>query len=499
MSIDTPGYGAGSSRAEFVSNDQDRTPEVAKIPPTGISRPEVWARVWFVLAVGTLAYFVPLSEVGRAAFAGSQSVYLVVAPVLAGLVASGYVRAPRGVGDSESDWIGAVLLAVAGFAALWLIEHRLPTMAALWHVDNIELLIWVVASGMVVFSARHILRMWHVWLVGLLLAPVMPFMLLTAHFGGSDTAIAMTSASLGTLAVFLAVRFADRRWRLLSTAVTLALSTAVVLLLAESSLYIRVIVAAGAVPLLVVLAAHRFVRIDRATVNPAVEARLPHRKLHTYVTLVVAALAMLWVHLPMPKPIAVEEVPSDWIAAAALDPVEEFSFIARFLGPEATLTRYRTPGEAGEYQTMVDVMTSPNLARLQDFSEAVWYPSSAPVNYLTYDAGPGAPSGIQTAHSDADAAETQSATNWNAVTWIWQAGSSFQRVTVITSQTKGQAAAPPRPLSAYNVVVEPALWMTRQQQLQAGVVDPSVLASTKMVVNRLLSGVKPQPAANATP
>ncbi|CAN5429949.1 hypothetical protein BH11ACT6_BH11ACT6_46820 [soil metagenome] len=498
MSINTPRYGAGFSGTEFVSNDQDRSPRVAKSTGIGTSRAEIWARIWFVLAIGTLAYFVPLSDVGRAAFAGSQSVYLVVAPVLAGLVAAGYVRAPRGVGDSESDWIGAVILAVAGFAAMWLIDYRLPTMAALWRVDNVGLLIWVVATGMVVFSARHILRMWHVWLVGLLLAPVMPFMLVTAQFGGSDTAIAMVAAIIGTLAVFLATRFADLRWRLLGTAATLALSTGTVVMLADATLYLRVILAAGAVPLLVVLAAHRFVRGDRSTFDPATQATLPRRRPHTYVTLVVAALAMLWVHLPVTKPLPVEEVPSDWIATAALNPVEDFSFISRFLGAGATLTRYQAPGGAGEYPTVVDVMTSPNLARLQDFSDAVWYPSSAPVNYSSYDAGPDAPVGIQTAHSDADAAETQSVHNWNAVTWIWRAGNSFQRVTVITSQTKGLPAPSPRPISAYNVVVEPALWMTRALQLQAGVVDPIVLASTKVVVQRLLSSGQQPKAVTAT-
>lgn len=496
MSTDTPAYSASSPRITAVSDDVDAAVNIAATARSRIN-PELWARAWFVLAMAALAYFVQLSEIGRAAFAGSQSVYLVVAPILIGLVAAGYVRAPRGVGDSESDWIGALLLGAAGFAALWLIESRLPTMAALWHIDNIGLLIWIAACGMVVFSARHILRMWTVWGAGLLLAPVMPFMLFTAHFGGSDTAIATTSALLGTLAVFLATRFAEMRWRLVSTAANLALSSGVVLLAAEAGLYVRVLLAAGAVPFLVVLAAHRLIRVDRVTDSPAVEATLPRRKFQSYVALVVAAVAMLWVHLPLTRPIPIQTVPSDWIATAALDPVEEFDFITRFLGPDATLTRYRPPGGAGEYQTVVDVMTSPDLARLEDFSNAVWYPSSAPVNYAPYDAGPGAPAGMQTAHSDADAAEINGAPNWNATTWIWQAGNAFQRVTVITSQTRGLFAPPPRPLSVYNVVVEPALWMSRQQQLQAGVVDPIVLASTNVVVQRLLSGGKSHAAADA--
>jgi hypothetical protein len=492
MSINTPGYGAGFSHTKILSNDQNYLSNVAESAHPQTSRPEIWARIWFVLAVATLASFVPLSEIGRTSFAGSQSMYLVVAPILAGLVATGYVRAPRGVGDSESDWIGALLLAVAGFAAIWLIKDRLPTMASLWHIDNIGLLVWVAASGMAVFSARHILRMWHVWLIGLLLAPVMPFMMLTAQFGGSDTDIAMTSAALGTVAVYLATRFAERRWRLLSTAANLALSAAAVFLLVEASPYVRVLLAAGAVPLVVTLAAHRFAPPDRVFDSPAVVATLPRRRLPSYVALVVAAVAMLWLQLPMPQPDPVDEARSDWMTAAALDPVDEFGFITRFVGPDATLTRYRVPGGADEYQTVVDVMASPNLARLQDFSDAVWYPSSAPVNYAPYEAGPDAPAGMQTAHSDADAAETNGAPNWNAVTWVWQADNTFQRITVITSQTRDLLPPSPRALSAYNVVVEPALWMTRGQHLQVGVLDPAVLASTNMVVQNLLSHDNPR-------
>lgn len=76
------------------------------------------------------------------------------------------------------------------------------------------------------------------------------------------------------------------------------------------------------------------------------------------------------------------------MAEAALDPIENFDFITDFLGPDATLTRYRALGGAGEYQTVVDVMTAPSLGRLQDFSDAVWYPSTAPVNYRPYDVAP---------------------------------------------------------------------------------------------------------------
>lgn len=449
--------------------------------------------------MGALAYFVQLNEVGRTAFAGSQSAYLVVAPVLAGLVAAGYSHAPRGVIDSESDWIGAFLLCVGGFAAIWLIESRLPTMSALWHLDNIGLLIWVAACGMVVFSARHVLQMWKVWLSGLLLAPVMPFMLATAQFGGSDTAIALVSALVGTGAVYLAARFVQLRPRLLATAVNLAASSAAVLLLADASLYLRVVLAAGAVPLLVVVGLHRLGTKTHVAGLASLGSTLPRCAPQSYVALLVGAIALLCIQLPLTRPPAVDQARADWIQTAGLSPESNFDFITRFLGPEATLVRYEAPGGGGEYKTVVDVMTSPDLARLQDFSDAVWYPSPTPVNYGSYDAISAAPAGIKTAHSDADSAKNEDTSNWNAVSWVWRSGKVFQQVTVITSQTRELPAPAPRPLSLHNVLVQPALWVLRQQPLEPGAVDPIVSASTKVVAQRVISAAEQPSAGDLAP
>lgn len=498
MSPHTPSYSGSSPRVDLGSDDLGLVPNIAGTRRSGIN-PELWARIWFVLAMAALAYFVQLSDIGRSAIAGSQSAYLVVAPVLAGLVAAGYSHAPRGVIDAESDWIGALLLGVAGFAALWLIEDRLPTMAALWHLENIGLLIWVAVCGMVVFSARHVLQLWKIWLLGLLLAPVMPFMLVVAQLGGSDATVATVSALIGSAAVYLATRFAGTRKRLMATALDLGLATALVLLLAEASLYLRVIITAGAVPLLVVLGLYRLLRDTPAEATPSPASVLPRCKPQSYAVLLAGAIALLCIHLPLTDPAPVDEARSDWIAAAGLDPVENFSFITRFLGAEATFTRYRAPGGAGEYKTVVDVMTSPDLARLQDFSNAVWYPSPTPVNYSPYDAVAAPPAGIETAHSDADSAKNQGTSNWNAVTWVWRSGNTFQRVTVITSQTRDLPVPAPRPLSLTNTLIEPALWVLRQQPLEAGVVDPIVSASTKVVVQRLISAGTPSSAGVLAP
>lgn len=486
MSIDLPLYRADSTPAGTGNVDMDQFEYAVKSTRSGIN-PELWARIWFVLFVGVLAYFVQLSEVGRTAFAGSQSAYLVVAPVLAGLVAAGYSRPPRGVIDSESDWIAAALLCIGGFAAVVLIERRLPALAALWHVDNIGLLIWVAACGMVVFSARHVLRMWNVWVLGLLLAPVMPFMLVTAQLGGSDTAVAMVSALIGSLAVLLATRFVSIGVRLLSTLVNLGLSCGAVLLLADFSLYVRVLLAAGAVPVVVVLALHRLVWLRRDQHSPALTSPLPVCRPQSYAVLVVAAIVMLCMQLPMTRPAPVEQVNADWLQNSGLEPAEDFPFITRFLGSDSSLVRYRVPSASDTYETVVDVMTSPDLARLQDFSHAVWYPAQVPINYAPFDAGVDAPAGIKSAHSDADSATTMDATNWDAVTWVWQSGEEFQQVTVLTSQSRDQAAPAPQPLTLRTAFLEPTLWTLRQQPSETGAVSPMARTNTESVVRRLLA------------
>jgi hypothetical protein len=148
---------------------------------------------------------------------------------------------------------------------------------------------------------------------------------------------------------------------------------------------------------------------------------------------------------------------------------------------------------------VVDVMTSPNLARLQDFSNAVWYPTTAPVNYASYESIPDSPAGIKVAHSDADAAKNQATANWNAVSWLWRSGEVYQQVTVITSQARGVPAPAPRALTFTNSLVEPALWLSRQQPSRQGAVDPIVAASTKVVVQRLISAGVPDSPGTLTP
>lgn len=379
--------------------------EQAVLPTRSRVNPELWARIWFILFVTAVAYFVHLAELGRTAAGGSQAAYLVVAPVLAGLVAAGYSRAPRGVIDAESDWIAAALLCIGGFAAIILIQHRLPTMAALWHLDNLGLLVWVAACGTVVFSARHVLRMWNVWILGLVLAPAMPFMLVTAQFGGSDTAIAMVSAAIGTIAVYLASRFVSLRVRLAVTLANMVASTATVLLLGGVGLYVTVLIAAGAVPVVVVLALHRitWVRSDPDIATSPLP--LPSCRPQSYAVLVVAALVMLCIQLPLSRPEPVADAAPGWVDSSGLTDGElrvhhPLPGARRQPGPLSGDRPIRCLRHRGRRDDLTRSGSSAGLFGRGLVSSAV------PVNYAPFDAGADAPAGIKSAHSDADAATT---------------------------------------------------------------------------------------------
>ncbi|AQA03828.1 hypothetical protein BVC93_16890 [Mycobacterium sp. MS1601] len=371
-------------------------------------------------------------------------------------------------------------------------------MAALWHIDNIGLLVWVAACGTVVFSARHVLRMWNVWILGLVLAPVMPFMLMTAQLGGSDTAITVVSAVVGTIAVFLASRFVSLRLRLLATLGNLVLSLAAVFLLADTGLYLTVIVAAGAVPLIVVLTLHRINWLRRDPDSVATASTLPTCKPQSYGVLAVLAIAMLCIQLPITRPAPVDVVAADWVHKSGLEPIESFDFITRFLGPDASLVRYRVPNTPESHESVVDIVTTSDLARLQDFSNAVWYPSTVPVNYAPVDDGAESPAGARSAHSDADSARDENSAHWNAVTWVWHSGEVYQQVTVLTSQTAGVTPPAPRELTVDNTLIEPFLWVTRQQPTGAAAVESAVGDATAAVVKSLQSEAGSDPAGTTT-
>jgi hypothetical protein len=173
---------------------------------------------------------------------------------------------------------------------------------------------------------------------------------------------------------------------------------------------------------------------------------------------------------------------------AGLNAPTSFPFIIRFLGPGTTLDRYHVPSGAGLPSAAVDVITTANRAALDDFSDAVWYPTSRPLDYGAAEPADAMPHGARVIHTNADTATDGAGRDWYALTWIWRSGDVSQRVTVIVSQTIGddQPPPPPSPLSLVDTALRPAMWIARQQPDDVGLVDPMVSQRAAEIVRLLV-------------
>ena len=206
---------------------------------------------------------------------------------------------------------------------------------------------------------------------------------------------------------------------------------------------------------------------------------------------------LLWINPPHAQTADPSTAAADWAQRAGLGAPEDFPFITRFVGADATLVRYAVPAKAGMPTAAVDVITTRRPSALDDFDDVVWYPSSRPLQYqaATDDL---MPPGARIIHSNADATMDAAAIDWYAVTWAWEAGDAHQRVTVIVNQAILSDVPPPAPeaLSFLDSSVKPALWLARQQPDSTGQVDPIVIERANHVIELLVdSSAGPEPGA----
>jgi len=449
-----------------------------------------WPRIAALVGLFLFAYFFVFAQVVADAVAGSRTAFLVVAPLLVALIAFGYRTAPRGVGDNESDWIFAALAGAAGFTAIALLTHRFPTLAALWRLELVGAVMWVACSAVIMFGVRHVVRMWQLWAFAFFCSTPLPFLMMIAVIGGSDAAAAALGATLGAVAAYLAGRATRSRWRLAAALGCLAVGVGLaVLLIRHTTLLVTLVVVAAILPVLVTAGLHYLTRATGNQQWAAITVRFPGRSPRSFVALALAAVVLLVLHPPVPRPQVPPLVRGDWANRGALAHVAEFPFITRFIGPGATLTRFDVPSSAAFPAAAVDVMTTANLAALRDYADAVWYPTPMPVHYRPADSGDGA----RTVHSNADAATDSAARDWYAVTWVWRVPGAYQQVTVIVSQvlTSDDPPPAPQPLSVSETIAGPAAWVVRQQPEYVSPVDPLVTERATEVVRLLLSAGKP--------
>jgi hypothetical protein len=447
-----------------------------------------WRRLLFLLMLAVTAFGPQMLATGRAISEGSATAYLLVVPLLGILMAVGGSGMPRGVIDSESDWIVAGLIAGGGLLALSLITRRMPTLTSFWHIDQVAVVLFLYASSILIFSARHVLRNSAAWIFVVLCAPVVPYLLLTATLGGPPTGAVAVASALGSVAVFWSDRAARRPLRTVAAGVNFALALGVDYLMTGQDLALRVAVTAGLIPVLSTAVLRWSARLN--TGRPVVYAPpgRPQRRVWAFPVLFAAALGLLVASLPLRPTPAAPEVRSDWTTAAGLQPTATLDFIARFAGPGATLTRYRLPSGTGEYAVAIDVITAPNLARLRDYDDAIWYPTTVPVEY--HDTSLPGPVAVaaRTVHTNADRTATNQDGHWHALTWLWRTTEAYQRVTVVASQTKGQSEPPPpHALTLRNSLIEPLLWVIRQQPDAPGVVAPEVRDTADSVAAQIVA------------
>ncbi len=464
-------------------------------PPSIPFTQRYWPRLAFVGALAFGSYAFAVGEVIGHALVGSRAVLLLVLPILVSVIATGYRQAPRGVSDGESDWIVAILVGVVGFTGLHLLQHRTPTLALLWQLNLFGVVLWTACLFAIMLGVRYVVRMWQLWLFALCCVSPLPFLMTAAAFGGSDTAVALLTAVIGAIAVFLAGRCAPLGRRMLATFVCLATAVTLTLVLGDRlSLAATVVLVAGIVPVIVTVV--MLLRVGAKHDNTATtRPNLPRRSPLSLVPLVLVAVTLLAINPPHARSVDSTSAATDWAQRAGLGAPETFPFITRFAGHDATLVRYTVPATAGMPAAAVDVITARRISTLRDLDHMVWYPSSRPLEYQPAT-GESMPAGARIIHSNADDTTEADVVDWYAVTWLWDTGTAHQRVTVIVNQAINSDAPAPDPeeLSFLDMSLEPALWLGRQQPDGTGQVDPLVVKRADQIIELLnnSSGVEPR-------
>lgn len=470
-----------SARAVRGAAGSVAMPPVACTPATAPHRPHraFLARLAVAAGLTALAYSWLYADVLADALAGSRTAFLVVAPVLLVLIAASYRTPPRGVGDAESDWIIAALAGAAGFTAIHFLGERMPSLSALWRLPMLGVAVWFACLLIIMFGVRHVLRMWPLWLFAVGTLTPLPHLLATAALGGSDTASVVVAAAFGSVAVALAVRGSRAGLRTAAAMSAFLGGVAIAFTVgAQAGLLVTTVLAAGAVPVAVTVAAH-LLNLVEPDAAQRFRFDLPQRSAQSMALLVAVAATLLCLNTGTGTAAAdPDSVSADWIGHSDLRPALRFPFISRYLGDGSRLDRYTVAPEPGLPAAAVDVITTGNPALLRDFADTVWYPSARPVSYRSAAPSDRLPAGTRFAHSNADAAATGTEPQWYALTWLWSVGTVHQQVTVIVSQDVGGQQLPPqpRPLSWPAASLGPALWLARQQPDTAGRVDEQVIA-----------------------
>lgn len=451
----------------------------------------MWQRILTVLLVVAPPWFPAISGAIESIAAGSRSVLFVAAPILA-LVLILSCPPPRGVIDTEVNWIVSLLSSAGALATLALLNNRIPTTSQLWRIDMVGPVIFTAGATGVLLGLRYAFALWDVWLLLVVCVSPVPFLLVGAVFGGSDAGLAGLACVVATVVVFRAARSCTPVWRsataLASLAIGLMASGGILALAPElqSTLLIATAVGAGVVPFAVTRVALR-VAPRTAQINPG----LPVAKFPDFspvaVLVVLGLSTVMLMAYPGPPPRA--EPPhaaADWPARSGLRAFKNYGFAARSLGPHSTVTRYAESLPSSPVAA-VDVITTQSRGVLESFTNAQWYESSEPVDYESAAfRGPwGQSLVVRAAHSHADTAVNPEAPQWFALTWTWRIPHGYQQVVVVANQHRDATLPSPEAPSVSQSLLDPMLWIARQQPRVVSEVEPDTIA----VAERLARGI----------
>jgi hypothetical protein len=435
-----------------------------------------------------------------------------VMPVLLAMIAYGGANAAGGMSDGETDWIlaigfGGLALALSATAA-----QRFPTMAGLWGLSLVSAAIWMACVATILFGTDRIKQMPALLFFALLTVTPLPWMLMTAALGGTTYAATIVAIGFGAVAVFLAGKNSPLHLRVAAAVGCVIVGLGTAWVLDRFPRPIPVAVTAGVIPLLgffllqrlsaaqtgarkgdAVLASEVGSGTDIIVRPAATLTSLPHRSKRALLALTAIAGAHLLLTTPASAAIPAAQLThaaDTWTTRAELTPVQQFSFIQRFLGPDATFLRYQTPSLPDQPAVAIDVITADNLEVLRTSQDVIWYPAPSMISYRTIKGG--AIKEAQVSATDSSAATTGGNQQWYAVSWLWAVAEKFQQVFVVVNQDLTLQDPPPlpEPPSLRRNLVDPILWLTRQQVDPSTLVDPAVRDRAQQIVDDILAAAQ---------
>lgn len=437
----------------------------------------------------TLAPFIShISDVASHTAQGSRSVLLIALPFLVAILLSG-THPPQGVTDTEVNWIVAILCGGGALTALALLAYRIPTTAQFWRVDLLGLAVWAAFVSTVLAGARFVVRMWDLWLVIAACASPVPILLVGALFGGGDLALAVLACGFSAIVVLRVARRCDVRRRWAGTALSFAAgaSAAAVALWMIPDRQIGLIAAvatgAGLIPL---ITARTLLRVGPTSPG----ADHPRQTLELTVGAVGGVLALALIMLvAYPHPQRFPPPPTAsaiWLTDSGLRRSANYDFATSVLGPDATFTRY-LPLQPTSVAAAVDVIFTPNPGALEDFADASWYRSHEPVDYSPANLSPRHDLVVRSSHTHADLALSPDSPQWYLLTWGWRVPGGYQQVIVVASQGKDRGLPAPSRPSLSQSLLDPALWISRQQRKETSDVPARTIEVAHKLASQLIA------------